>query len=73
MCVTLRQGGSQTDHDAYVSRRNACDVLMESSREVILPPVLNGKNLRSDQRLYNDLLGKPIIVAKKNKFNMLTL
>ena len=45
-------------------------LLMESSREVILPPVLDGKNLRSDQRLYNDLLGKPIIVAKKNKLTL---
>ena len=40
---------------------NAFDRLMASSREIVLPPVLtapsgNDLDLRSDQRLYNDLL-----------------
>ncbi len=43
--------------------RNACEVLMANAREIILPPPLaapDGRQLRSDQRVYNDLLGKPL-------------
>ena len=43
------------------TERNACEVLMASAREIILPPplsALDGRQIRSDQRLYNDLLGK---------------
>ena len=41
-------------------RPNAFDVLMASSRDIVLPPKLSppeGKELRRDQQLYNDLLG----------------
>ena len=46
---------------ARMAGRNASEVLMASAREIVLPPSLaapDGKQLRSDQRLYNDLLGK---------------
>lgn len=46
---------------ATSSIRSAFDVLMVSSREIVLPSALSpaeGKQLRKDQQFYNDLLGK---------------
>ena len=42
------------------TRRNAFDILMATTCERVLPKVIEppeGKELRSDQRLYNDILG----------------
>ena len=42
-------------------QKNALDILMASSREVVLPPLLSppeGKTLRMDQVLHNNLTGK---------------
>ena len=43
--------------------RNAFCVLMASSQELVLPPKLfppDGKELRADQRLHNDVIGRYI-------------
>ncbi len=39
------------------AQRSASDVLMAASRRIVLTPP-EGKELRKDQKLYNDLLGK---------------
>ena len=46
---------------AHMAGRNASEVLVASASEIFHPPSFaapDGKQLRSDQRLYNDLLGK---------------
>ena len=54
------QSSSSMEASEPMSGRNAFDVLMDVSYERVLPqavkPIL-GKELRSDQRLYNDVLG----------------
>lgn len=57
VCVTIE---SMERIHAPERRPNAFDVLMASSRDVVLPPKLSppdGKELRKDQQLYNNLLG----------------
>ena len=49
--------------ESQVPVTNAFSVLMASSQELVLPPRLSppeGKELRADQRLYNDVLGRYI-------------
>ncbi len=61
VCVIL-QHQAPVAHTAGTGR-NACEILMANAREIILPPPLaapDGRQLRSDQRVYNDLLGKPL-------------
>ena len=57
VCITIES--METIH-ASERRPNAFCVLMASSRDVVLPPKLSppdGKELRKDQQLYNNLLG----------------
>ena len=57
VCIVLQPQAAV----APIAGRNASEVLMASAREIVLPPPLaapDGKQLRGDQRLYNDLLGK---------------
>ena len=57
VCITIES--METIHVSE-QRPNAFNVLMASSRDVVLPPKLSppdGKELRKDQQLYNNLLG----------------
>ena len=51
---------TETERAQAPDRRNAFDVLMAATCERVLPQCIEaheGKELRSDQRLYNDILG----------------
>ena len=57
VCITIE---SMETIRVSEQRPNAFDVLMASSRDVVLPPKLSppdGKELRKDQQLYTILLG----------------
>ncbi len=58
VCLSLeRDEGSQSSG----TQRNAAEVLMASSRKIVLPAPLTppeGKELRKDQQMYNDILCK---------------
>lgn len=60
--ITIEPQQQQMEQQSS-GQRNAADILMASSRQVVLPPALippEGKELRKDQKLYNDLLGKSL-------------
>ena len=56
VCVYL-----ETTNVSLTAERTIASVLMERSREIMLPAVLTppeGRTLRADQRLHNDILGE---------------
>ena len=61
VCVSISESAEAASTGMSQSGPNAFDRLMASSQEIVLPPALtpggNDSDLRSDQRLYNDLLG----------------
>ena len=57
LCVLERDEVSQSSG----TQRNAAEVLMASSRQIVLPAPLTppeGKALRKDQQMYNDIFCK---------------
>ena len=51
--------------DVPSGERNAFDVLMASSHKILLPSPLTPperKELRKDQQMYNDLIGKHLFI-----------
>ena len=59
-CLYVEESSRNMENESVSTRRNAFDVLMAATCERVLPKAIEppeGKELRSDQRLYNDILG----------------
>lgn len=59
-CLTISPDTMNSESSQPMHSKNAFDVLMASSYERVLPRVVEpneGKELRSDQHLYNNILG----------------
>ena len=60
VCISI-EAPARRMNSRHTSRPNAFDVLMAASREIVVPSKLTppeGKQLRKDQQLCNDLLGR---------------
>ena len=60
VCISV-EAPARRMNSRHTSQPNAFDVLMAASREIVVPSKLTppeGKQLRKDQQLYNDLLGR---------------
>lgn len=55
-CKAIEYRLASVASSAEKSTKNAFDVLMSSSRQVLLPKKYSGERLRADQSLYNDVL-----------------
>ena len=59
-CLYVEESSGSMETESASTQRNAFDVLMAATCERVLPQAVEppeGKQLRSDQQLYNDVLG----------------
>ena len=59
-CLYVEESSHSMETESVYTERNSFDVLMAATCERVLPKAIEppeGKDLRSDQRLYNDILG----------------